>query len=406
MFKNKDQVAVSNRALGQATVEMLSQVHRDALWVLENLGVSCTHPDIVDAFRPFEADGTAIVYENRIYITGDLVSSCLATVPGTDVFFVPHNSFLIGGRAPFIYDDTAGQGGVLPTLAHVQRIALIAEASPAVVGAGVGVMMKDELAQIGTMAGLCSKPLLLPVSSAASLERVEQLYADGRKVMVTFCLTRPPLQVNENVADHFVNTARSGLPLFLSALPMAGISAPYCASGVLTVTHAEVIFAVCAAQLLKPGSVCVHAGFPSIADPRCDYRPNYGLVSHNVLNMLMAHLNMMLDLPTIQSGGTTNEQHVTARALSDARMGLAIFKKYGFHMVRHAFGFLGGLLDFSIAKLEKVARVAEEITADDAPAVEMPAYDERGFSSIQRYGLSVYKDDPLTAANMGKEFTL
>jgi len=404
-LKNKDQIVASIQALGQGTVEMLSQVHQDALWVMENLGVRCTHPEIMNAFSPFETEGKAIVYDDRIFITEDLVSACLATVPGIDAFFVARNSFFIGGRAPFVYDDTAGQGGVLPTLAHVERIALIAEANPTVTGSGVGVMLKDECAQIDILAKHCSKPLLLPVSSDASLERVQRLYADGRKVMVTFCLTRPPLQVNENVAEHFVNTARSGLPLFLSALPMAGISAPYCASGVLTVTHAEVLFAMCAAQLLKPGIVCIHAGFPSIADPRYDYRPNYGLVSHNVLNMLLAHLNMMLDLPTIQSGCTTNEQHVTPRALSDARTGLAIFKKYGFHMVRHAFGFLGGLLDFSIVKLEKVAQIAKEVTAEDAPAVEMPAYDERGFSSIQSYGLSVYKDDPLTAANMGKEFT-
>jgi trimethylamine:corrinoid methyltransferase-like protein len=100
---------------------------------------------------------------------------------------------------------------------------------------------------------------------------------------------------------------------------MAGISAPFCYNGVLATTHAEVLFAICTAQLLNPGNICIHGGFPSIADPRFDYNPNYGLLSHNLLNLLMAHLNMMLDLPTIQSGCTTNEEHVTDRALEDAR---------------------------------------------------------------------------------------
>lgn len=403
-FKNKDQVIASTQVLGKATVDMLFQVHHDALWMLENLGVGCIHPEIVDAFRQFEADGKAIVYENRIFITGELVAACLSTVPGIDDFFVPRNSLFIGGRAAFVYDDSKRRSGLLPTLDHVARIAQIAEVNPLVAGMGAGIMLKDELSQINTMAAYCSKPLLLPITSDPSLERAQQLYQEGRKLMVTFCLTRHPLQVNGNFADCFVKVVRSGLPVFASALPMAGISAPYCVNGVLAATHAEVLFAICAAQALKPGTVCIHAGLPSIADPRFDYSPNYGLESHNVLNLLMAHLNMMLDLPTSQSGCTTNEKDVTDRALADARTGLAIFKKYGFHMVRHAFGFLRNMIDFSMAKLEQVIDIAEEVTADDAPEVEMPVYDERGMESIQRYGLSMYKDDSLTTANIGKVF--
>ena len=317
---------------------------------------------------------------------------------------MPRNSLFIGGRAPFVYDDATGRGSLSPTLEHLVKIAKIAEASAIVAGMGAGIVLKDEIAQIETMASHCTKPLLVPAGSSQALQAATHLQAQGRMVMATFCLTHPPLQVNANIAPLFVEAARVGLPLFLAALPMAGISAPYCASGVLAVTHAEVLFALCAAQLLNPGSVCIHAGLPAIADPRSGYRPNYGLQSHNVLNLLLAHLNMMLGLPTIQSGATTNESDVTPRSLADARTGLAVFKRYGFHMLRHAFGFLGGLLDFSIAKLEKVIEIAEAVTADEAPAIAMPTYDERGRASIERYGLAMYKDDPLTAANIGKVF--
>jgi trimethylamine:corrinoid methyltransferase-like protein len=404
-FKNKDQVITSTKLLSQKTVAMLSQVHQDALWILENLGVGCVHPEIANAFRGYEDCGKAIVYENRIFITGDLVSECLSTVPGIDRFFVPRNSFFIGGRAAFVYDDQNGRGGVLSTLEHVARIADIAEANPIVAGMGAGVMLKDELSQINTMAEHCSKPLLLPVTCDPSLERAKELYRERHNLMVTFCLTRPPLQVNESLSEFFIKVVRSGLPVFAASLPMAGISAPYCYNGVLSITHAEVMFTICAAQLLNPGIVCIHAGLPSIADPRYDYSPNYGLVSHNLLNLLMAHLNMMLGLPTIQSGCTTNEPDFNARAIEDARTGLAIFKKYGFHMVRHAFGFLRGMVDFSIAKLERVIEIADEVTADDSPELIMPVYDERGMKSIQNFGLSMYKDDPLTTANIGKIFT-
>ncbi|MDY6954244.1 MAG: trimethylamine--corrinoid methyltransferase, partial [Thermodesulfobacteriota bacterium] len=149
---------------------------------------------------------------------------------------------------------------------------------------------------------------------------------------------------------------------------------------------------------------CVHAGFPTIADPRIEYNPNYGLVSHNFLNILMTHLNLMLDLPSFQSGGTTHEEHPTERAYADARMGQALCLKYGFHMIRHSFAFLRYLIDFSIAKLEKAVRMAEEVSPDDAPEVEMPAYDERGMESIKRIGLGMYMEDSLTTANLGTIF--
>jgi hypothetical protein len=34
----------------------------------------------------------------------------------------------------------------------------------------------------------------------------------------------------------------------------------------------------------------------------------------------------------------------------------------------------------------------------------MPAYDERGIEAIQRVGLGMYMDDPLTTANIGEVF--
>ena len=269
---------------------------------------------------------------------------------------------------------------------------------------GRGIKLKDEVQQMNIMAENCSKPLYFAVTSDDSLARAREIYAERKNIMIVFCLTRPPLEVNENFSGNFVKVAMAGLPLFISAMPMAGISAPYCYNGVLAMTHAEVLFGICAAQLLNPGVICIHAGYPTIADPRIEYNPNYGLISHNLLNILMAHLNLMLDLPTFQSAGTTHEEHPTERAYEDARMGQAICLKYGFHMIRHPFAFLRYLIDFSFTKLEKAIRIAEEVTPEDAPGVDMPVYDERGMESIKRNGLGMYMEDSLTTANLGEIF--
>lgn len=403
-MRNPQQIEQSKAVLGDPTVEMLWQVHEDAKWMLENLGVGCKQPGILEAFAQYMEDGRAIVYENRIYLTTDLVDQCLESVPGISEFFVPKNSFFIGGTAPYVYDDAAGEGGKMPSAEDAVKIARIAEQNEVVAGMGRGIKLKDEVEQMNIMTENCSKPMYFAVTNDAALEQAKKIYETRKNIMIVFCLTRPPLEVSENFSEHFFKVVQAGLPAFISAMPLAGISAPYNYNGVLAMTHAEVLFGICAAQVINPGTVCVHAGFPTVADPRLDYNPNYGLRSHNLLNLLMSHLNMMLDLPTCQSAGTTHEEHVTERALADAKSGQALCKKLGFHMIRHPFAFLRYLIDFSFAKLEQGIKIAESVTPEDAPAVEMPVYDERGMESIRNRGLSMYMDDPLTTANIGKVF--
>jgi len=403
-FLNDAQVKKSTSILGESVVEMLMRSHQDALWILENLGVGCKQPDMQQVFKKLEAEGLAAVYEDRIYLMGDLVEQCLKTTPGVNEFFVPLKSFFIGGTAPYVYDDKKGQGGIFPTAEHAARIARIAQKSGPVGGMGRGIKLKDEVEQMTLMAETCSKPLYFAVTSDKALVRALEIYEERKNIMIVFCLTRPPLEVNENFSENFVNVVKSGLPTFISAMPMAGISAPYCYNGVLSMTHAEVLFGICAAQLLNPGVTCVHAGYPTIADPSIEYNPNYGLVSHNYLNLLMTHLNLMLDLPTFQSAGTTHEEHLTDRAYEDAKMGQALCLKYGFHMIRHPFAFLRYLIDFSFEKLEKAIEISETVTPEDAPEVENVVYDDGGMESIRRIGLGMYMEDALTTANLGKIF--
>ncbi len=401
---NEERIKITRSLLGEDILDMLFRVHEDSLWILENLGVGCRQPEIQNVFRTFEKDGLAVVYEGRIYLIRDLVKRCLENTPGPDDFFVPLNSFFIGGTAPYVYDDAAGNGGLTPTTDHAIRIAKFAEETPVVKGIGRGIKLKDEVVQINIMHENCTKPIYFAVTSDTALERAIEIYEQRKNIMIVFCLTRPPLEVNENFSEHFVKVVRAGLPVFISAMPMAGISAPYCYNGVLSMTHAEVLFGICAAQLLKPGVTCVHAGYPTIADPRIEYNPNYGLISHNFLNILMTHLNLMLDLPAFQSAGTTHEEKLTDRAYEDAKMGQALCVKYGFHMMRHPFAFLRYLIDFSFEKLEKAAQIAEEVSPDDAPEVETPVYDERGMESLKNIGLGMYMEDTLTTANLGKIF--
>jgi trimethylamine---corrinoid protein Co-methyltransferase len=159
----EERVEISKSLLGNNTVDMLLQVHQDAIWTLENLGVGCKQPEMQDVFRRFEPDGLSVVYEDRVYVTAGLVEKCLETVPGVSDFFVPMNSFFIGGTAPYVYDDKAGKGGVFPTPEHAARIAQIAEENRMVAGMGRGIKLKDEVQQMNIMVENCTKPLYVAV---------------------------------------------------------------------------------------------------------------------------------------------------------------------------------------------------------------------------------------------------
>ncbi|MCF8063044.1 MAG: trimethylamine--corrinoid methyltransferase, partial [Deltaproteobacteria bacterium] len=211
---NQAQIEQSEAVFGKETVEMLLQVHKDALWILENVGVGCKQPEILRAFQEQEAEGLAYVFEDRIFVTNDLVEKCFETVPKVDDFFVPKSSFFIGGTAPYVYDDEAGEGGIFPKPEHAARIAQIAEANDIVSGMGRGIKLKDEVEQMNIMVENCSKPMYFAVTSDEALARAVEIYEKKKDIMIVFCLTRSPLEVNENFSEHFYKVAKAGLPVF------------------------------------------------------------------------------------------------------------------------------------------------------------------------------------------------
>ena len=80
-------------------------------------------------------------------------------------------------------------------------------------------------------------------------------------------------------------------------------------------------------------------------------------------------------------------------------------KKYGFHQMRHAFGFLRELISFSIAKLERHVELCRETSPEEAPSFELEPYDPEGFETIKRNGSQAnYMRDDHTLKNTGKVF--
>jgi trimethylamine:corrinoid methyltransferase-like protein len=188
-------------------------------------------------------------------------------------------------------------------------------------------------------------------------------------------------------------------------MPMAGLSGPYSMSGLLTLTHAEGLFGITLAQLVNPGIIVVHAGLPSIANIQKNYAVDLGLVSHNIANLIQEKINKMLNIPSIQTACTTSQDMPNKKAEDEAINGYALMKKYCFHQMRHAFGFLNELISFSIAKLERHIGLCRETKPELAPSYDIEPYDTEGFEVIMRNGSKAnYMRDNHTLKNTGKSF--
>ena len=384
--------------------DLLEKIHQDALRVLEEVGVRCESPRIRQIFEDTEL---AAFDEStgHIHVLAPLVEQALTTAPKRDQYWIPENSFGVGGTAPFVHDDQTGEF-VQPTFEHLTRIARIVDEADVVNFMARGVLIrKEEVKVMDTLVENCRKPLYVAALTDEGITRAEEIHKDRGNLTIQFSIINSPLTIIESMVDPFLSCVEKGLPIYVSTMPMAGLSAPNSMSGLLALSHAEGLFGITLAQLVNPGITVVHAGLPSIANIQRNYAVDLGLVSHNVANLLQEKLNKRLGIPSIQTACTTNEERPGKRAEEDGVRGFAMMKKHGFHQMRHAFGFLGELLSFSIAKLEKHIELCRQTGPDQTSELALEPYDPEGFETIKRNGSQPnYMRDDHTLKNVGKAF--
>ena len=397
---------VNQDVLPVGKTDYVERIHKDALLVLEEVGVKCSSSKIK---RIFEDTGLAAYDDStgHIHVLSDLVEQALTTTPKRDQYWIPENAFGVGGTAPFVYDDLSGEL-VPPTFEHLTKIASIVDEADVVDFMARGVLIKNqEVAVMDAIIDHCRKPVYVAAVTEAGIARAGEIYDKRGNLTLQFSIINSPLNVIEGMIEPFFSCVSRGIPVYVSSMPMAGLSAPYSMSALLTLTHAEALFGITLAQLIRPEIMTVHAGLPSIANIGRNYAVDLGLLSHNIANLLTEKINKKLGLPSIQTACTTSEEHPHRQAEEDAVKGFATMKKYGFHQMRHAFGFLKELISFSIGKLERHIDLCRNTTTEDAPPFEIEPYDPEGLEVIRRNGSQAnYMRDDHTLKNTGKAFLI
>ncbi len=384
--------------------EFIRRIHQDALRVLEEVGVRCTSSVVR---RIFEETGLAAYDESRghLHVLTPLVEQALSTVPKRDTYWIPENSFGVGGTSPFVYDDQTGEL-IEPTLDHLIHIAKTVNQADGVNFMARGVLLKkQEVKVMDTIVEHCDKPVYVAAVTEEGIARAKEIHETRGGITIQFSILNSPLLLIESMVEPFLACIKAGLPIYVSTMPMAGLSAPYSMSGLLTLTHAEALFGITLTQLVNPGLTTVHAGLPSIANIQRNYAVDLGLVSHNAANLLIEKVSKRLNIPSIQTACTTSQEHPNKKAEEEGAAGFAMMKKHGFHQMRHAFGFLKELVSFSIAKLERHIELMRETGPEQAPEYDFLVYDPEGLEVIIRNGTQAnYMRDDHTLKNTGKAF--
>lgn len=100
-------------------LELLDQIHQDALWVFEDAGIKCDLPEVR---RIFGVTGTVTFDESigHLYVLESFVEQPLATTPKPDHYWIPRYSFGVGGAIPFVFNNLIKEG-IQPRAKHPAR---------------------------------------------------------------------------------------------------------------------------------------------------------------------------------------------------------------------------------------------------------------------------------------------
>jgi trimethylamine--corrinoid protein Co-methyltransferase len=154
---------------------LLEEIHHDALRVLEEVGVKC---DSAEVKRIFEDTGLAAFDDStgHLHILAPLVVQALDRAPKRDQYWIPENSFGVGGTAPFVYDDQTGEL-VEPTFEHLARIAKIVEEADVINFMARGVLIRNqEVKVMDTIIENCHKPIYIAAVTDAGIARAQEIH--------------------------------------------------------------------------------------------------------------------------------------------------------------------------------------------------------------------------------------
>lgn len=394
---------IEHRDALTAEKETYLRIHAIAKAVLAEVGIETRNNAVITLLEETGLAGYDPTV-GRIYLMSELIDQCLDSAAKTYVGDEGLNTLGIGGIPPFLYRET-DQFPMPATYEELDHlINIVGEnldvvrflSQPVLVYKGDPVKCNQMMDRLGN----CIK---VTCSAYMDSDAAVNWFAGRDDWHDSICGISSPLTCMDDMMSALMRSARNGNNLRLTTMPLVGRTAPQTPEACIVTTHAEVMFMLAVAQSIKPGLLCMFGGMP------CTTRPDGVLAySHDgmeLLNVAVARLNMWVTgLPSVQSGGSTEEKVPNERALADGIRGRKILCDFGVHNARHCFGVLDNLNFFSEEAFVSDCEAHRQYLAKSKPPTSpKPLYlpqDDQAFDVIQRVAGFDYHVDYHTTANL------
>ena len=401
--------------------ELYQQIQQDALLLIESYGVAVSQgaaEQLIAAMAPEEAEKVVYTEDTgRIYITQDVIEESLKKVrEGMDFF---PKGFGTGGMAAYIVDENGtrspestdikllaekfGESDMLTSLQSSFNVCSRVKKKDTETRAKIECQAIDDM-----IAGANGKLIMPTLLSDAGYDKLKEYSDKGHPVGAALSIISTYMTLSDEMVDPFLKTVKRGLPFIMNSMPIGGLTAPYSMSSLATMAQAEGLFGLVLGQLIKPGIKCINSAMPTIADMTSKDMPMmFGSISNTMVNILLAELNIYLDIPTCQSSCSHHCNDLDDEALAKSSKIFNLVRQYDFHILRHMFGFSSQLNDFSIENMEKQLAQFQEVL-ENPQEVELPEpaqYDPEGLDAIfEGFERRDFRSMDHTLKNIGKSF--
>jgi trimethylamine--corrinoid protein Co-methyltransferase len=343
------------------TDDQVQQIHEASLEVLERTGVQVDEPEALALFEEAGAD----VQENRVRIARSLVEDAIDLVPSTVVLAgrdSEHDLILedarvhigTGGAALQVLDlDTGTVRDAV--LSDVRDMARIVDALSNIQFYLIPIYPADvpedqlEISKYYAALANTTKHVQAGVYTLQGIRDVvamcEQI-AGGpdalrARPVVSFITSWmvSPLKFASDVTTLLIEVCRQGIPVVLSAAPMAGSTSPVTLAGTLVQLNAEQLSGLTLTQLVSPGTPVLMGPIPATADMRSGKYLG-GSVELGIGNAAIAQLAHFYRVPVYNSAGMTDSKLPDIQAGIEKAQSAMQVALAGANFIHHAAGML------------------------------------------------------------------
>jgi trimethylamine--corrinoid protein Co-methyltransferase len=367
-YRNLTNPFVPTRIFSDDQVESL---HQTALAMLENQGMRVLSPRGRAAFAAAGAqvdESTHMVQLDR-----GLVAKALATVPPEANLIArnPQRSCRVGGRH-VVFAPVAGPPGVLEaqggkhtgSMADFRDFLKLSQAFDVMHVLGQMVEPQDvpmpvrHLETTHAQLTLGDKVPYFYCRGDGQLEDsfamlriahgIDEAAFEGEAHCYTICNTNSPLQLDLPMTDGIIKFASRGQLVIITPFTLAGAMAPITIAGALTLAHAEALFGITLAQIIRPGAPVMYGSFTSNVDMKSG-SPAFGTPEYTKAAFGAGQLARRINVPWRCSSATASNAP-DAQAAYESQMSLWGALLGGCHFILHAAGWLEGGLTASVEK--------------------------------------------------------